>query len=68
MKKKKRLRVLKEIRYDSGKILSNLRYIDRRKVRAATVNIDKILSLRKTETITEKTQYYMLLGILLLRW
>ena len=31
----------------------SLRYIDRKKVRGATVKINKIVSLIKTETITE---------------
>ena len=47
------MRVAKEIRYDPERIPPNLRYIDRKKVRAATVKINKILSLIKTETITE---------------
>ena len=47
------MRVAKEIRYDPERIPPNLRYIDRKKVRAATVNINKIVSLIKTETITE---------------
>ena len=47
------MRVMKEIRYDPERIPPNLRYIDRKKVRAATVNINKIVSLIKTETITE---------------
>ena len=47
------LRVVKEIRYDPERISPNLRYIDRKKVRVATVKINKIVSLIKTETITE---------------
>ena len=47
------MRVMKEIRYDPERISPNLRYIDRKKVRPATVNINKIVSLIKTETITE---------------
>ena len=46
------MRVIKEIIYDSERIPSNLRYIDRKKARAATVKINKIVSLIKTETIT----------------
>ena len=46
------MRVVKEIRYDPERIPPNLRYIDRKKVRAATVNINKIISLIKTKTIT----------------
>ena len=44
---------VKDIRYDPERILPNLRYIDRKNVRAATVKINKIISLIKTETITE---------------
>ena len=47
------MRVAKEFRYDSERIPPNLRYIDRRKVRAATVKINKIVFLVKTETDTE---------------
>ena len=47
------MRVVKEIRYDPERIPFNLRYIDRKKVREATVKIKKIESLIKTETITE---------------
>ena len=47
------MRVAKEIRYDPERIPPNLRYIDRKKVREATVKINKIVSLIKTETITE---------------
>ena len=47
------MRVAKEIRYDPERIPFNLRYIDRKKVREATVKIKKIESLIKTETITE---------------
>ena len=46
-------RMVKEIRCDPEKIPPILRYIDRKKVRAATANINKIVSLIKTETITE---------------
>ena len=45
--------VVKEIRYDPMRIPPNLRYIDRKKVRAATVRVKKIVSLIKTEKITE---------------
>ena len=44
---------MKEIRYAPGRISPNLRYIDRKKVRAATVKITKIESLTKSEKITE---------------
>ena len=47
------MRVVKEIRYDPERIPPNLRYTDRKKVRAATAKINKIASLIKTETITE---------------
>ena len=45
--------MVKEIRYGPGRIPPNLRYIDRKKVRAATVKITKIESLIKSEKITE---------------
>ena len=45
--------VVKEIRYDPMRIPPNLRYIDRKKVRAATARVKKIVSLIKTEKITE---------------
>ena len=48
------MRVVKEIRFDPERIPLNLRYIDRKKVRAATVKINEGVSLIKTETITEK--------------
>ena len=44
---------VKEIKYDPERISPNPRYIDSKKVRAATVKINKIVSLIKTETITE---------------
>ena len=47
------MRVVKEIRYDPKGIPPNLRCIDRKKIRAATVKINKIISLIKAETITE---------------
>ena len=47
------MRVVKEIRYDPERIPPNLRYTDRKKVRAATAKINKIASLIKTETITK---------------
>ena len=47
------MRVAKEIRYDPERIPLNLRCIDRKKVREATVKINKIVSLIKTGTITE---------------
>ena len=46
--------VVKEIRFDPERIPPNLRYIDKKKVRAATVKINEIVYLIKTETITEK--------------
>ena len=48
------MRVVKEIRFDPERIPPNLRYIDKKKVRAATVKINEIVYLIKTETITEK--------------
>ena len=53
MEPKLLIRVVKEIRYDPERIPSNLRYIDRKKVKAATVKINKIIFLIKTETVTE---------------
>ena len=47
------MRLAKKIIYDPEIIPPNLRYIDRKKVRAATVKINKILPLIKAETITE---------------
>ena len=47
------IRVAKEIRYDPERIPPNLRYIDKKKVRAATVKINKFVSLIKAETIVE---------------
>ena len=47
------MRVAKEIRCDPERSSPNLRYIDRKKVRAATMMINKIVSLIKTETTTE---------------
>ena len=62
------MRVVKEIRFDPERIPPNLRYIDRKKVRPATVKINKIVSLIKTETITETNSVLRVLAILLLRW
>ena len=42
------MRVVKEIRCDRERIPSNLRYIDRKNVRAATVKINKNISFIKT--------------------
>ena len=47
------MRVVKEIRYAAGRIPPNLKYIDRKKVKAATVKIIKIEYLIKTERIAE---------------
>ena len=41
-----------KISCDPERIPSNLRYIDKKKIRAATVKINEIASLIKTETIT----------------
>ena len=46
------LRLEKEIRCDPERILPNLGYFEK-KVRAATEKVNKIVSLIKTETITE---------------
>ena len=48
------MRAMKEIRCDPERIPPNLRDIDRKKVRVATVKVNKIVSLIKTETITER--------------
>ena len=47
------MRVAKEIRYDPERIPPSLRYIDRKKVREATVKINKVVAFIKIETITE---------------
>ena len=47
------MRVVNKIRYVPERTRPNLRYFDRKKNRAATVKISKIVSLIKTETITE---------------
>ena len=59
------MRVVKEIRYDPERIPSNLRYIDRKKVRTTTVKINKIVSLIKMKQLQKQIQYYPLLGIML---
>ena len=51
--KKLLMRLVKEIRFDPERTSPNPRYIDKKKVKTATVKIKKILSLIKTETITE---------------
>ena len=56
------MRVAKEIRYDPGRIPPNLRYTDMKKVREATVKINKIVSLIKTETITETNSVLRAVG------
>ena len=67
--KKELLRgVVKEIRCDPERIPPNLRYTDRKKVRAAIVKINKIVSLIKLKELQKQTQYYVRLTILLLRW
>ena len=48
------MRVVKEIRYDPEKVPPYLRYIDRKKVRTATMKINKIASLIMIDLITEK--------------
>ena len=47
------MRVVNKIRYVPERTRPNLRYFDRKKNRAATVKISEIVSLIKTETITE---------------
>ena len=59
------MRVVKEIRYDPEGIPSNLRYIDRKKVRTTTVKINKIVSLIKMKQLQKQIQYYPLLAIML---
>ena len=59
------MRVVKEIRYDPDRIPSNLRYIDRKKVRTTTVKINKIVSLIKMKPLQKQIQYYPLLAMLL---
>ena len=59
------MRVVKEIRYDPERIPSNLRYIDRKKVRTTTVKINKIVSLIKMKQLQKQIQYYLLLAIML---
>ena len=54
--------MVKEIRYGPGRIPPNLRYIDRKKVRAATVKITKIESLIKSEKITETNSVLRVTG------
>ena len=48
------MRVVKKIRFDPDNNSSNLRSIDRKKIVAATVKTSEIVSLIKTETITER--------------
>ena len=64
-KKELLMRVVKEIRYDPERIPSNLRYIDRKKVRTTTVKINKIVSLIKMKQLQKQIQYYPLLAIML---
>ncbi|XP_037787453.1 uncharacterized protein LOC119583012 [Penaeus monodon] len=55
MKRKKKLirKVLNEIRENPDKIPPNPRYNDRRKVKAATMKVNKVIALIRTESITE---------------
>ena len=46
-------KVLNEIRQNPEKILQNLRYNDRKKVKAATMKVKKVIALIRTESITE---------------
>ena len=47
-------KVLNEIRQNPEKIPPNLRYNDRKKVRAATMKVNKVIALIRTESITER--------------
>ena len=46
-------KVLNEIRQNPEKIPPNLRYNDRKKVKAATMKVNKVIALIRTESITE---------------
>ena len=46
-------KVLNEIRQNPEKIPSNLRYNDRKKVKAATMKVNKVIALIRIESITE---------------
>ena len=46
-------KVLNEIRQNPGKIPPNLRYNDRKKVKAATMKVNKVIALITTESITK---------------
>ena len=56
------MRVAKEIRYDPEGIPPSLRYIDRKKVREATVKISKVVAFIKIETITETNSVLRVVG------
>ena len=56
------MRVAKEIRYDPERIPPSLRYIDRKKVREATVKINKVVAFIKIETITETNSVLRVVG------
>ena len=56
------MRVVKEIRYDPERTPPNLRYFDRKKVTATTLKINRIVSLIKTETITETNSVLLAAG------
>ena len=46
-------KVLNEIRQNPEKILPNLRYNDRKKVKATTMKVNNVIALIRTESITE---------------
>ena len=46
-------KVLNEIRQNPEKILPNLRYNDRKKIKAATVKVNMVVAFIRTESITE---------------
>ena len=46
-------KVLNEIRQNSEKIPPNLRYNERKKVKAATMKVNKVIAIIRTESITE---------------
>ena len=46
-------KVLNEIKQNPAKLPQNLRYYDRKKVKAATMKVSKVIALIRTESITE---------------
>ena len=61
-------KVLNEIRQNPEKIPPNLKYNGRKKVKAATMKVNKVIALFRTESITEQTWCYGQPVMLLLRW